>query len=237
MGLSRGEMKHSGAMVRSSDDGAVYGWEELRASWGESLTFPDVQLDLIRHGETELNRQGLVSGSVDVDLSLIGRRQALEFGPLLRPPYQGIFVSALHRTRATVELAFHSRGMRPHYAIDSRLNERSLGVLEMQPRVFIKQFAAGDLDYAPPGGESYRVIVQRCLSFLLDLQRLARDWPALSRVLICTHMGPMRILIGTLLHESSAARMLGHMWSNALAVRLELSSVPWPPYLREGRND
>jgi len=225
-------MKHSGAMVPSCNPVAVYGWDELRASWGDALAFPDVQLDLIRHGETELNRQGLVSGSVDVDLSLTGRRQALEFGGLLRPPYQAVFVSALRRTRATVELAFHARGLRAHFAIDGRLNERSLGALERQPRIFIQEFAAGDLDYAPPGGESYRVIVQRCLSFLLDLQRVARDWPACSRVLICTHMGPMRVLIGTLLQERSAARMLGHMWDNALAVRLDLSSVPWPPYLR-----
>jgi phosphoserine phosphatase len=62
-------------------------------------------LYIIRHGETELNRQGIVQGSgVDSDLNQIGQRQAHLFYQYYKNiPFQYILTSALKRTHQTVE--------------------------------------------------------------------------------------------------------------------------------------
>jgi phosphoserine phosphatase len=62
-------------------------------------------LYIIRHGETELNRQGIVQGSgVDSDLNKMGQRQAHLFYQYYKNiPFQYILTSALKRTHQTVE--------------------------------------------------------------------------------------------------------------------------------------
>ena len=103
--------------------------------------------------------------------------------------------------------------------------------MEGKPRIFVPQFAAGDMDYAPDGGESYRSVAQRCLSFLLDLHLLSLAWPSGQRVLICSHMGPLRIIVATATGEHDAARLMAQEWKNALKMRLALRKVSWPPFL------
>jgi phosphoserine phosphatase len=62
-------------------------------------------LYIIRHGETDLNRQGIVQGSgVDSDLNQIGKKQAHLFYQYYRNiPFEYIVTSALKRTHQTVE--------------------------------------------------------------------------------------------------------------------------------------
>jgi len=210
---------------------AVYSWPELRKRWGKELRFPDLDIDVMRHGETELNRADLVTGQMDVALSSTGREQGRMMGTFLRPPYEAIFASTQRRSIETLCSALRARGLPEVYESDHRLNERSLGVMEGKPRVFVPEFAAGDLDFAPVGGESYRCVAQRCLSFLLDLHQSSRYWSADRRVLICSHMGPLRVLIAIWTGEHDAARMMAQEWKNALKFRLTVSTVEWPPFL------
>jgi phosphoserine phosphatase len=62
-------------------------------------------LYIIRHGETELNRQGIVQGSgVDSDLNKMGQRQAHLFYQYYKNiAFDFIVTSALKRTHQTVE--------------------------------------------------------------------------------------------------------------------------------------
>jgi phosphoserine phosphatase len=62
-------------------------------------------LYIIRHGETELNRQGIVQGSgVDSDLNKMGQRQAQLFYEYYKNiNFDFIVTSALKRTHQTVE--------------------------------------------------------------------------------------------------------------------------------------
>lgn len=209
----------------------VYDWLELRKRWGAGLRFPHVEFDVIRHGETELNSAELVTGQLNVDLSDLGREQARLLGRTLRPPYEAMFASTLHRSIETLCIALEARGLPLTFETDARLNERSLGIMEGRPRVFVPEFAAGDLDFAPPGGEGYRSVTQRCLSFLIDLHDRAHDWPADRQVLICSHMGPLRVLVATLTGEHDAARMMAQEWKNALKMRLSVTEVEWPAFL------
>lgn len=219
------------ALQSQNSENVVYSWAPLREAWGRGLIFPKVEADIVRHGQTEYNARGLVSGGADVALSDLGRQQAVQVARLLRPPYQAIFVSRMSRAIETLDIALTYRGLPVVYDIDSRLNERSLGVLEGRPRVHVQEFAEGNLDFAPAGGESYRSVAQRCMSFLLDIQRIMSAWPMGSRILICTHQGPMRILHGVMHEERSPSRILGVEWGNALMVRQTLTNVHWPRFL------
>jgi probable phosphoglycerate mutase len=218
-------------LTSEAENPAIYSWLELRKRWGKGLRFPDLDVDVMRHGETELNKADLVTGQMDIDLSPAGREQGRRLGPFLRPPYEAIFASTQRRSIETLCCALEARGLPAKFESDCRLNERSLGVMEGQPRVFVPQFAAGDLDFAPIGGESYSSVAQRCLSFLLDLHQRSQGWPAERRVLICSHMGPIRVLIAIWTGEHDPARMMAQEWKNALKFRLTVSSVEWPPFL------
>jgi broad specificity phosphatase PhoE len=67
---------------------------------------------LIRHGETDYNRRGVVQGSgVDSDLNEMGRAQAMAFFQAYQHvPFQKIYISGLKRTYQTVE-SFIELGM------------------------------------------------------------------------------------------------------------------------------
>ncbi|HYK05429.1 MAG TPA: histidine phosphatase family protein [Thermoanaerobaculia bacterium] len=209
----------------------VYSWPELRSRWGSGLVFPHVELEVIRHGETDLNSAELVTGALDVPLSDTGRAQARQLGLTLRPSYHAMFASSQRRSIETLSLALLARGINQPFEADSRLNERSLGVMEGQPRFFVPQFAAGDLDFAPEGGESYRSVVQRCLSFFLDLHTRTLGWPPDRQVLICSHMGPLRVMVAAITGEPHAARMMAQEWKNALKFRLTVTRLEWPAFL------
>jgi broad specificity phosphatase PhoE len=209
----------------------IYSWAELRDLWGRGLRFPAVTVDVMRHGETVNNAAGLVSGRADVALTDAGRAQAVDLAADLLPPYRAIFVSSMARSRETLAIALATRGIATSHVVDHRLNERGLGELEGRPRVFIHAFAGGDLEFAPPGGESYRSVARRCLSFLYDLYRVARVWRDGERVLICTHMGPMRVLTGIFHNEYSATRLLGSDWGNAMLSRHRLEKLKWPRFM------
>ena len=60
---------------------------------------------MIRHGETEYNRQGIVQGSgIDADLNETGRNQAEAFYQKYKDiPFDKVYTSALVRTHQTVE--------------------------------------------------------------------------------------------------------------------------------------
>lgn len=150
---------------------------------------------LVRHGETEFNRLGIVQGSgVDSDLNDTGKEQARRFharyGHL---PFERIYTSALKRTHQSVN-AFLDAGI-PHTALPE-LNEISWGNYEgMESRSVWKQeyldmvnnWKSGQLDYRIPGGENP-----------VELQ--ARQKPALEKilsdkeelVLICMHGRAMK---------------------------------------------
>ena len=60
---------------------------------------------LIRHGETDFNRQGVVQGSgVDSDLNALGEAQAEAFFQIYQHiPFDKVYTSALKRTHQSVK--------------------------------------------------------------------------------------------------------------------------------------
>ncbi len=69
-----------------------------------------VELHLLRHGETQWNRDRRVQGQCDVGLNETGNRQAVALGKRLADThYDAIYCSSSLRTRETAWLAFPDR--------------------------------------------------------------------------------------------------------------------------------
>ncbi|GAB3964228.1 histidine phosphatase family protein [Spirosoma terrae] len=154
---------------------------------------------LIRHGETDYNRRGVVQGSgVDSDLNDMGRAQALAFFQAYQHvPFRKIYISALKRTYQTVE-PFIELGM-PYEKLPG-LNEISWGVMEGKVpgnidneyyRNLIESWAAGKTDLPTDGGESPDDVVNRQkVAFKSILSHTDEE-----TVLVAMHGRAMRILL------------------------------------------
>src|SRR5579871_1406280 len=91
-------------------------------------------LVLLRHGESEWNRENRFTGWTDVDLSPRGREEARRAGELLREggfEFDVAYTSVLTRAIRTLWIALDAMGLMwipamPHW----RLNERHYGALQ-----------------------------------------------------------------------------------------------------------
>lgn len=188
-----------------------------------------MKIDLIRHGESVNNAEGLITGRLNVPLTDKGRLQARLLGTKLWPYYDGVFSSYLQRSRDTLDLALSVR--KPPYWVrtaDNRLDERCLGVLEGQPRQHIEAYSNGDLDYAPEGGESYRDLAKRVMSFLGSI----RFRYGLDRILICSHVGTMRMIVGILEDYDTAKEVLDLQFDNAELYQVKMKKLTTPDFLK-----
>ena len=138
---------------------------------------------MIRHGETDWNREKRYQGQVDVPLNALGRRQAADNGRLLATfghdwTQWRFFSSPLERARETMEILRGELGLDPQgYATDNRLIEITFGdwerkrqdELEAEEPEEMARRNANKWVHAPPGGESYARAVKRVSAFLDEL--------------------------------------------------------------------
>jgi len=157
------------------------------------------ELYIIRHGQTEMNRLGLVQGSgVDTDINDTGRDQARRF--FLRHASSGfdkIYTSALKRSQQSVE-KFVQLGI-PQQALPE-LNEISWGtkegnIISPEENVIyyqtLRAWASGQTDLPFAGGESPDHVAQRLLQGLAKIFVNTDE----KRVLVCMHGRAMRVLL------------------------------------------
>lgn len=164
---------------------------------------------LIRHGETDYNRRGVVQGSgIDAELNELGHAQAHAFYQIYQDvAFDKVYTSNLIRTKQSVK-GFLEKGL-PHEAYEG-LNEISWGVREGRTpnsmdndyyRWLIESWQKGEIELQAEGGES-PVDVQRRQLPVIDLI-LSR--PEEKTVLVAMHGRAMRVLLATIfrrpLHE------------------------------------
>jgi len=122
----------------------------------------EARILLIRHGETEWNREGRIQGyHADSPLTATGREQARAVAErLAREDIDTLYSSDAGRTRETVEPI--GKATRLPVAYEKALRERNYGVFEGRtykevelehPEAFQK-FRTRDPHYVPPSGES-----------------------------------------------------------------------------------
>jgi broad specificity phosphatase PhoE len=210
----------------------VYGWDELFARFQRigSRNRRD-EAYFFRHGATKYNEHNRVSGQHDTVLSELGRVQAAALRDALPRSIDLIVCSGLRRTYQTMELSV-PEPVRRHtkMAIDPRLNEVNLGVLQGRRRAQLPQFERGDLDFAPEKGESYRVAARRVLSVIVDIfDGLAETGDSPRTALVFCHAGVLRI-ISTLVHGGPADDVFKTNPANGECVALPASGVRLPTY-------
>lgn len=207
-------------------------WSKIEDEIQLQRTTPEIEIDIFRHGETVRNASGQISGSADIALTARGAQQAVRAGSELSGIYQAAFQSPLSRSRETLENALaDTRCNVSVIHTDTRLSERSMGCLEGMPSRPLPAYDRGDLAWAPPGGEAYLSVTQRTLCFLLDLRRQACAQPEPVRVLVCTHVGPMRVLFGILDELESAVEVLTSQFGNARIHQRLLRQIHFPPFI------
>jgi probable phosphoglycerate mutase len=133
-------------------------------------------LIVIRHGETEWNREKRMQGTTDTHLSDIGRVQARALGKRLAGhAFSALYSSNLSRAHDTARAIAEATGA--GVVQDARLQERRFGVFEGLTAAEIVErypaeharFISRDPDYEVPGGESARAFTLRCLGCLAEI--------------------------------------------------------------------
>ena len=138
----------------------------------------------LRHGETETNRLGLITGATDIELNARGREQALAAARLIQGlKVDAIYSSPLRRARDTAECVARAVGV-PVILVQG-IAERGFGELEGKPRRLLVREAT------PPGGESLTAFTARVLAALAGMA-------GGNRPLIVAHSGVFRVLCGHL---------------------------------------
>jgi probable phosphoglycerate mutase len=137
----------------------------------------------LRHGETESNASGLITGGLDVDLTLVGREQARAAAKALaRAPITAIYSSPLRRARETAEPV--AQALCLPVTIIAEIAERRRGVLEGMPR----DTPVGDA--LPEGSESFEDFTLRVLEGLSQVDSAVP--------LVVAHAGVFRALCHSL---------------------------------------
>ncbi|RZA01003.1 MAG: histidine phosphatase family protein [Sphingobacteriaceae bacterium] len=156
-------------------------------------------LYIVRHGQTELNRLGIVQGrGRDTDLNDEGKKQAyLFYNDYKNVPFDKIYISALRRTQQSIQ---------PFIDLDipyeklSGLDELAWGIYEGQPSTpatkgaflqLLRDWMEGNLDTKFEGGESpneVKIRQQEALDVIMS-------HPEEKNVLICMHGRAMRLFL------------------------------------------
>jgi probable phosphoglycerate mutase len=158
------------------------------------------EMILVRHGETDWNRELRFQGHVDVSLNAIGLEQARRLGSRLAgEKAHALYVSDLLRARQTAQPVASELSMIP--VNDAALREQSFGVVDGMRVDDIKQqhpeswegWLAFQEDFAMPGGESTRQFHARVMQ---SVHRMVAEHPD-QTVVVVTHGGVLDMIYRT----------------------------------------
>ncbi len=159
-----------------------------------------IKLILIRHGETDLNRQKRYCGSTDIDLNAKGMWQAQRLSKRLKSEeIQRAYSSGQQRAKNFLRIALRSRAVEE----DSSWREINFGVLEGLTHqealkkycLIYQQWLNNPLGAFIPGAESLADFSGRVKQALAKVLSLSNSQTSA----IFTHAGPIRIILGNIL--------------------------------------
>jgi broad specificity phosphatase PhoE len=154
-------------------------------------------LILVRHGETVLNAAGIAQGWNDSALSDLGQRQVRALAERIKPlGITAIFSSPLGRAMSTAQVIAEATGL-PITTLDD-LREMGYGEWEGMRFIEVRQQYAehyakwvDDPDYACPGGESHRDLLNRMERAFAHIEKTSND--ERQRVVVVTHGTAIRV--------------------------------------------
>ena len=153
---------------------------------------------LVRHGQTEFNKRGIVQGSaVNSSLNDTGRAQAHAFYQAYKHiPFDVVYTSALNRSIESVQ-AFIDQSI-PHF-IRPGLNEISWGEMDgklatatehNEYKDLLSRWQQGDIEFKMWGGESPVDVLKRQEPVVQEILNSPYE-----TILMCMHGRAIRILL------------------------------------------
>lgn len=169
------------------------------------------RLVLVRHGETDWNRDGRWQGHADPGLNELGRQQAAAAAARVAREFAGapIVTSDLRRAAETAAAAGAAMGVQP--SIDARLREVDVGewsgltrdqVQERDPAGYLAWEEGRNTGY--PGGETFSELAARATGAMHDLF----ESHAGGTVIAVCHGGTIRAMVAAALGIGDAGRRL-----------------------------
>lgn len=156
---------------------------------------------IIRHGETELNKNRIIQGSgIDSSLNDTGRQQAdAFFHQYANIGFDVVLTSGLKRTHETVA-PFINEGLPWEQFVE--INEMSWGIYEGKSSTpdmkidydaMLTAWKVGDYSARIPEGESAQELADRLLIFINHLKERPEE-----KILVCSHGRAMRCMMALL---------------------------------------
>ena len=188
------------------------------------------RLLLVRHGETEYNREGRWQGAgSDPPLNAKGRLQARMLSrQLAGRPVTVLYTSPQRRARETAVIIGSSLGLDPH--LMPALGEIDHGEWEGKTQAEVlagwpEEYRAYEVDpwsTPRPGGETYQELGERLWPALTRLADLHRG----SEIVCVTHGGPIRLVLSRILERPLTERYAFGV-DNASVFAVEESRGTW----------
>jgi 2,3-bisphosphoglycerate-dependent phosphoglycerate mutase len=159
-------------------------------------------LVLMRHGESQWNRENRFTGFTDVDLNETGIAEAKRAGQNLKGiQFDKVYTSTLKRAYRTAELAMAEAGQNPPTVRHDDLRERDYGDLTgLNKDETREKFGAEQVhiwrrsyDVPPPGGESLKDVVARVQPYYE--KHILPDLQAGKNILLAAHGNTLRAML------------------------------------------
>ncbi len=166
---------------------------------------------LIRHGETDWNRDEICMGQMDIPLNEQGRRQAALTAERLASEHLNIIYSSdLSRAVETAQIIARRQPHHPEVIVRKDLRELHYGHWQGYKREdleerFPEAFTAGDphrvdpLSFQPKGGESMRQLYERAVRAFQEILEKHQG----QTVAIVAHGGVIRHVVNYVLQQGA----------------------------------
>lgn len=159
----------------------------------KTLNRHSMKIVLARHGETVFNRDRIIMGRSDADLTEYGIRVAKDVAGLVaKEQIEAAFCSPLPRALRSARIYTNDIGV--SLSVQEAMAELACGEWEGMSKLAVKpdpHLIRDSWDDRPPGGESYRDAENRVGLFIDQIRHEIAD----SRLLIVGHAGINRVFL------------------------------------------
>lgn len=173
---------------------------------------------LVRHGETEWNRDGRCQGVTDIPLTTKGMQQAEALGRVFTKKSPSLILSSpLQRAQETARQIAQPHGLTCETVTE--LQEWDQGELEGLTGAqllgdhteFFHRWQQDPAQTPPPGGETLQTLQQRA-------------WPIIDQLRECTFDGPVVVVSHTMTIATILCAALGLDLGNIHRLKIDLAS-------------
>jgi len=187
-----------------------------------------LEIDLIRHAESEYNRDKKVQGHTDSPLTELGKRQAeMVAEVLLKRKIEALYASDLKRAHQTAEIIGKKLNIKPIFVEDFReirlgdWEGRSIDEIRKNDAYNLELWYTRPLDAKIPGAEPLEHFRERVLRAFKKILASHDE----GKIAIVSHGGVLSVIIAEVLGMS-----LNYLWhfrlNNASISRITFGSFP-----------